>query len=256
MRDKKDFFDSLMIRVRSIFNELEFIKTIFVPIHQAGYPFIFIFGVIALLLGSFSDFLGWLGLFLTMWCIYFFRDPVRITPEKQGIVVSPADGKVLPISNEFPPEDGPTKEKMKKISIFMNVFNVHVNRIPFGGKIVSLKYYPGAFFNASLDKASKENERMVVKIKLDNGLYIYVVQIAGLIARRIKCELEEGKVVKAGEKFGIIRFGSRVDVYLPINFTINVLEGQTIIGGETILANQIMKLNKPKIVRSKKNIGK
>ena len=138
----------------------------------------------------------------------------------------------------------------------MNVFNVHVNRIPFGGKVDSLKYYPGAFFNASLDKASKENERMVIKIKLDNGLIIYVVQIAGLIARRIKCDLEEGKIVKAGEKFGIIRFGSRVDVYLPMNFTLNVLEGQTIIGGETVLANQIMKLNKPKVVKTKKTTDK
>ena len=163
---------------------------------------------------------------------------------------------ILEIIYEFPPEDATKKEKMKKISIFMNVFNVHVNRIPFGGKIDSLKYYPGAFFNASLDKASKENERMVIKIKLDNGLIIYVVQIAGLIARRIKCDLEEGKIVKAGEKFGIIRFGSRVDVYLPMNFTLNVLEGQTIIGGETVLANQIMKLNKPKVVKTKKTTDK
>ena len=256
MKDKKDFFDLFMTKLKSIFNELEFIKSIFVPIHQAGYPFIIIFGLVSLIMGSFSDFLGWLGLVLTLWCIYFFRDPLRVTPEKQGIVISPADGKVLPITNEFPPEDATKKEKMKKISIFMNVFNVHVNRIPFGGKIDSLKYYPGAFFNASLDKASKENERMVIKIKLDNGLIIYVVQIAGLIARRIKCDLEEGKIVKAGEKFGIIRFGSRVDVYLPMNFTLNVLEGQTIIGGETVLANQIMKLNKPKVVKTKKTTDK
>ena len=251
MKNKKDFFDSLGAKIKNGFNELEFIKTLFVPIHSSGYPFIIIFGILSLVVGSFSDFLGWIGIILTTWCIYFFRDPHRVTPDKQGLIISPADGKVLPIANEFAPDEKDKKEKMKKVSIFMNIFNVHVNRIPYGGKILSMRYHPGAFFNASLDKSSKENERMVLKIQLENGLIIYVVQIAGLIARRIKCNLTEGQIVKSGEKFGIIRFGSRVDVYLPMNFSLNVLEGQTIIGGETILATQAIKLNKPKVVKTK-----
>ena len=253
MKNKKDFFDSFGTKLKNGLDELESLKTLLVPIHSSGYPFIIIFGILALIIGSFSDFLGWIGIILTFWCIYFFRDPNRVTPDKQGLIISPADGKILPIINEFPPDEKDKKEKMKRISIFMNIFNVHVNRIPYSGKILSMRYYPGAFFNASLDKSSKENERMVLKIRLENGLIIYVVQIAGLIARRIKCDLTEGQMVKSGEKFGIIRFGSRVDVYLPMNFSLNVLEGQTIIGGETILATQAVKLNKPKAVKTTKS---
>ena len=134
----------------------------------------------------------------------------------------------------------------------MNVFNVHVNRIPFGGKVTKLAYEPGAFFNASLDKASKDNERMTVKIEIEKGIEIVVVQIAGLIARRIKCDLSESQIVKTGEKYGIIRFGSRVDVYLPLSYEVNVLEGQTMIGGETVLADALKKSEK-KII--KKNVS-
>ncbi len=234
MNKQKDFFD----RFSEFLREIESVKNYFPPIHKTGYPFIvlFIFGTI--LLSTLSEFLGWLGILLTIWCVYFFRDPERVTPQRENILVSPADGKILSISNEIVPENlSEVKNKeMKKISIFMNVFNVHVNRIPISGKIVWLKYVPGAFFNASLDKSSKENERMISKIEIKKDVFVYVVQIAGLIARRIKCELEENQNVEAGERFGIIRFGSRVDLYIPNNSRVNVLENQITIAGETVIA--------------------
>mgnify|MGYP001407296220 CR=1 FL=1 len=230
------FLTSLIERITNFFKESNFLKDIIVPIHSAGYPFIIIFFILALIIGSFSDFLGMVGLILTAWCVYFFRDPERVHPSKKKLIISPADGKILPLNIESPPKETNLKEKMKKISIFMNVFNVHVNRIPFDGKISLLHYEPGSFFNASLDKASKNNERMTVVIEIEGGLKIVLVQIAGLIARRIKCDLKKDQSVKAGEKFGIIRFGSRVDVYLPQSLTINVLEGQTSIGGETVIS--------------------
>ncbi len=234
MTKQKDFFD----RFSEFLKEIDTIKTYIPPIHKAGYPFIVLFIIGTILLSLFSDFLGWVGIISTIWCVYFFRDPERIIPEKENVLVSPADGKVLSISNELVPENlSELKDKkMKKISIFMNVFNVHVNRVPISGKVVWLKYIPGAFFNASLDKSSKDNERMISKIEIKNDIFIYVVQIAGLIARRIKCDLEENQNVKIGERFGIIRFGSRVDLYVPENFTTNLLENQTTIGGETIVA--------------------
>jgi phosphatidylserine decarboxylase len=170
--------------------------------------------------------------------VYFFRDPERTTPSEENILVSPADGKILSISKEKTPENlSDTKsQEMQKVSIFMNVFNVHVNRMPVSGKVVWLKYIPGMFFNASLDKASKDNERMISKIEIKKSVFVYVVQIAGLIARRIKCDLSENQDVKIGERFGIIRFGSRVDLYMPNDFKIKVLKNQTCIAGETVIA--------------------
>ena len=251
-KDKDDFFQSLIKKLKNNFNELESLKSFLVPIHSAGYPFIIIFVLISLILGGLSDTLGWLGIILTIWCIYFFRDPIRFTPNKKNLIISPADGLILPLKVDIPPVESGLTGKMKKISIFMNVFNVHVNRIPFGGKVTKLAYEPGAFFNASLDKASKDNERMTVKIEIEKGIEIVVVQIAGLIARRIKCDLSESQIVKTGDKYGIIRFGSRVDVYLPLSYEINVLEGQTMIGGETVLADAFKKPEK-KII--KKNVS-
>ena len=235
MTQKKDFFDKL----RDFFEESDFLNKISFSVNKAGYPFIGIFIFVTLIVFSFSDFLGWLGTILSLWCVYFFRDPERITPIDKNFFISPADGKILKIFETNAPDvlSDNKKQKFIKVSIFMNVFNVHVNRIPMSGKIVWLKYVPGTFFNASLDKASENNERMIIKIEVSKNNYIYVVQIAGLIARRIKCDLNENQDVTVGERFGIIRFGSRVDLYLPLNSDVKVMEGQTAIGGETIIAD-------------------
>ena len=242
MNKKSDFFD----RLSESLKDLESIKKYIPPINSAGYPFIVIFIIGTIILSFFSDFLGWIGIILSIWCVYFFRDPNRTIPKTDNILVAPADGKIIKISSTSPPENlsDNKKEEMNKISIFMNVFNVHVNRIPISGKIVWLKYVPGAFFNASFDKSSELNERMISKIEIKKNVYIYVVQIAGLIARRIKCELEENQNVKLGDRFGIIRFGSRVDLYLPKSFNISVLENQTMISGETIVAQTLNSSNK------------
>lgn len=217
---------------------LETIKSVFVPIHPAGWPFIAIFAVVTLILSLFSGVLLAIGLVLTLWCVYFFRDPVRITPIREGLVVSPADGVVQKIVKMAPPPElelGPGERI--RVSVFLNVFNVHVNRIPIEGSITKLHYNPGKFLNASLDKASEENERQSVKITMPDGDTLGVVQIAGLVARRILCDLSEGQSVKTGERFGIIRFGSRTDIYLPVGASALVIEGQTMIGGETVIAD-------------------
>lgn len=217
---------------------LETIKSIFVPIHPAGHVFIAIFAFVSLLLALISSTLGWIGLILTVWCVYFFRDPERVTPIREGLVVSPADGVVQKITEVVPPAElGLGEEPRTRISIFLNVFNVHVNRIPIEGSITKLHYHHGKFLNANLDKASEENERQSVQITMPDGKTMGVVQIAGLVARRILCDLNEGQSVKTGERFGIIRFGSRTDIYLPIGATAQVIEGQTAIGGETVLAD-------------------
>ncbi len=212
-------------------------------VHKEGYIFIVAFAAATFLLASFSPFLGWLGAISTGWCVFFFRDPERMTPSEDRLVVSPADGIVQDISEAEPPKELglPDGTKMTKISIFLNVFNVHVNRIPASGKILSLHYNPGKFFNASLDKASIYNERQSVLMKTNSGHKIAFVQIAGLVARRIVCDLEEENVVEVGERYGIIRFGSRCDVYLPTKTPILVAVGQTTIGGETVLADFDMK---------------
>jgi len=217
---------------------LETIKSVFVPIHQAGWMFIAIFALVALLLSLASATLGWIGLIITAWCVYFFRDPDRITPIREDLVVSPADGVVQKIVTMVPPAELELgSEPRVRISIFLNVFDVHVNRIPIAGSISKLHYYPGKFLNASLDKASEENERQCIRITTSNGTHFGVVQIAGLVARRILCYLQDGQSVKTGERFGIIRFGSRTDIYLPPNVGTLVIEGQRAIGGETVLAD-------------------
>ena len=233
MSEKKPF------SFKNIVNQLEDLKNFFPPINTAGYPFIILFALFALILSLISDFLGWIGVILTLWCVYFFRDPERVIPEKKNIIISPADGKILFAGLSKTPENlSDNKQRdLNKVSIFMNIFNVHVNRIPISGKVIWLKYVPGTFLNASLDKSSEDNERMIVKIEVSKGIFIYVVQIAGLIARRIKCDLTENESVTIGQRYGLIRFGSRVDVYFPKDFNILVNKGQTSISGETILAD-------------------
>lgn len=211
---------------------------ILVPIHKEGIPFILIFAITTLLLSMVSASFGWVGAILTGWCVYFFRNPDRVTPTSSSLVVSPGDGQVSKITPASPPEElGMGEEQLTRVSIFLSVFDVHVNRIPANGKIKTLHYRPGAFLNATLDKASEKNERQSLLMTTDDGKDIAFVQIAGLIARRIVCNVDEGQDVKAGERFGIIRFGSRVDVYLPKGIEPLVIEGQRVIGGETILAD-------------------
>ncbi|GAB6054372.1 phosphatidylserine decarboxylase [Magnetospira thiophila] len=219
------------------------LKVILVPIHPAGWPFIGLFAVITVILGGIAEPLGWIGLILTAWCAYFFRNPDRVTPIREGLIVSPADGVVQKIDRAVPPpelEMGP--DERPRVCVFMNVFNVHVNRVPCGGRILKLAYRPGKFFNASLDKASEFNERQSVRLQLAETNHgaprdIAFVQIAGLVARRIKCFVQEGQEMKTGERFGLIRFGSRVDVYLPEGIAPLVVEGQTTLAAETVIAD-------------------
>ena len=224
---------------KSLVNQLEDLKNFIPPINAAGYPFIVLFAIFALILSLISDFLGWIAFILTLWCVYFFRDPERVVPENKNILISPADGKILFSGSSKSPENLSDNKQLdlNKVSIFMNVFDVHVNRVPISGKVIWLKYVPGTFFNASLDKSSENNERMIVKIEVSKGVFVYVVQIAGLIARRIKCDLTENESVTMGQRYGLIRFGSRVDVYFPKDFNILVNKGQTSIAGETVLAD-------------------
>ena len=227
-------FQSIFVKHIMLENFKDFIPNI----HREGHTIRFIFLAITLLLFLLSQSLGLIGVALTIFCILFFRDPDRVTPIGEDLIISPGDGLVQKISFAKPPREleMPNKE-MTKISIFLSVFDVHVNRIPVEGTVTVLKYHPGKFFNASLDKASEYNERQSILITTNEGLEIPVVQIAGLIARRIVCTLQEGQKVKAGERLGIIKFGSRVDIYLPEGILPQVIEGQRIIGGETIIAS-------------------
>lgn len=207
-------------------------------IHKEGYIFIVIFAAVSFLFSSFSSTLGIIGFILTAWCAYFFRNPERYTPILEDMIISPADGVVQSIVDAAPPAElGLGDKEMLRISVFLNVFNVHVNRIPVDGKVTALHYNPGKFFNASMDKASIHNERQSILIETADKTQVACVQIAGLIARRIVCDLEEGDKVEAGARFGIIRFGSRVDVYLPRKAMPLVCVGQICVGGETVLAN-------------------
>ena len=207
------------------------------PIHPEGYPFIGGFALASLILFWIWTPLGWIGTVLTIWCALFFRDPVRVTPVREGIVVSPADGRVSMITQVLPPAElGLGDKPLTRISVFMSVFNCHVNRSPAAGRIERIVYRPGAFINAELDKASEDNERNSLVIGTPQGR-IGVVQIAGLVARRIVCFAKEGQTIGAGERFGLIRFGSRLDIYLPDGIKPLVSEGQTAIAGETVLAD-------------------
>ena len=209
-------------------------------IHKEGYPFIALFAGVNLLAFLLAPWLGWLLAPITIWCVAFFRDPERSTPDGAGLIICPADGKLLPIIEAVPPAELDMGEAPRqRLSIFINVFNVHVNRNPVSGTVIAKSYRPGKFFNASFDKASIHNERMSIRLRPegDNGARdLAVVQIAGLVARRIVCDLTQGQSVKRGARFGIIRFGSRVDIYLPPDTEILVTSGITTIAGETVLA--------------------
>lgn len=212
------------------------IRNTFVPIHREGYPFIAGFFVVSLILGWLWNPLFWVGMVLTIWCIYFYRDPERVTPLDDRLVISPADGKISAVGPTVPPAElGLGDEPRLRISVFMNVFSVHINRAPVRGEIEKIEHKPGKFLNADLDKASTENERNSVLIDSPHGK-VGVVQVAGLVARRILCWSKEDEVLSVGERFGLIRFGSRVDVYLPEGAVARVAAGQTAVAGETILA--------------------
>lgn len=217
---------------------MSLLKPVLVPIHREGWLFAAVFAAVAVILAFLWAPLGWLGAIATAWCVYFFRDPPRVTPTRAGLVVSPADGVVQMIQPALPPPElGLEPRPLTRVSVFMNVFNVHVNRIPAAGTVADLAYRPGKFFNASLDKASEFNERQAIRLGLGDGRELAVVQIAGLVARRIRCDLRQGQAVRTGERFGLIRFGSRVDVYLPDGVSPLVVEGQTTIAGETVIAD-------------------
>ena len=215
---------------------LRSVRESLVPIHKAGTPFIIGFAVLTLILTLLWSHLFWVGLMLTIWCIAFFRDPERVVPVSDDLIVSPADGVIVSVSPfPPPPELGLGSEPMTRVSVFMNVFNCHVNRAPVRGPVATVVHREGKFLAADLDKASEENERNSVVIDGPHG-QVGVVQIAGLVARRILCFTKRGEALQQGERFGLIRFGSRVDVYLPEGATPRVALGQTAIAGETILA--------------------
>jgi phosphatidylserine decarboxylase len=212
------------------------IRETLTPLHPEGYPFVGGFAVATLVLFWLWSPLGWIGLVATLWCAYFFRDPARVTPLRSDLVVSPADGRVCFVGAAPPPPDlGLGALSMTKISIFMNVFDCHVNRAPVDGRVVRISYRPGLFVNADLDKASEDNERNGLVIETPAGRF-GVVQIAGLVARRIVCFTKEGSRLGAGERFGLIRFGSRVDVYLPDGASALVGLNSRCVAGETVIA--------------------
>ena len=225
-------------------NILDSIKTsIITPIHPAGIPFIALFLILTIIIGWFWTPLYYVGFTLTLWCIYFFRNPSRTTPtlsgsNKNNLIISPADGKIIEVSEVIPAEEiGLPKGKWKRVCIFMNVFDVHVNRSPMLGQITYKKYIPGSFLNASLDKASDENERLILNMDADNGNKIAFVQIAGLVARRIVTETSVDQDLKQGDRIGMIRFGSRADIYFE-NYKPLVKVDQKMIAGETLIAKR------------------
>jgi phosphatidylserine decarboxylase len=214
------------------------IKKQLAPIHPEGYPFVggFAFGSIVLL--WLWPPLGWIATLATVWCAYFFRDPPRVTPVRDGIVVSPADGRISQIANAVPPKELELGDRpLPRVSIFMSVFDCHINRSPVSGRIERIVYNAGKFLSADLDKASEDNERNAFVITMPNGRRIAAIQIAGLVARRIVPFARQGEAVAAGQRIGMIRFGSRVDVYLPEGTRAIVAEGQTAIAGETVIAD-------------------
>ena len=212
-------------------------NTIFPKIHKEGYKFLAISILATFIILFFSKFLGSLFILITVWVYYFFRDPERYSINNDSYLVSPADGLITDISEKSGPEELRLENtSFTRVSVFMNVFNCHVNRIPSSGKVEEIYYKPGKFLNASLDKASEDNERNYFKIKLSNGEDIIIVQIAGLIARRIVCEVEQGQELKQGDRIGMIRFGSRVDIYFK-NKKILVQLGQNVVAGESLLAS-------------------
>jgi len=208
------------------------------PMHPEGRKFVAIAAAITLILFWLWEPLGWIGAGLTVWVYYFFRDPERVTPDRPGVMVSPADGVISLLEPAVPPAElGLGDQPMTRVSVFMSVFNCHVNRLPYEGTLTKVAYRPGKFLNASLDKASEDNERNGLAVQIADGRQYGVVQIAGLVARRILCWSKEGQHLDSGERFGLIRFGSRLDIYLPDGVEPLVEIGQTMIAGETVLAN-------------------
>ena len=213
-------------------------EEVLVPIHPAGWPFIFIFVVSSILITMFWPPFILPGVLLSLWCVYFFRNPVRTTPVTENFVVAPADGRVLSIGEASPPEDLDLPDgEWRRVAIFMNVFDVHVNRAPVAGHVTATSYHKGAFLNASLDKASEANERQNIVMETSAGQLVGIVQIAGLVARRILLEAGAGDRLAVGQQFGIIRFGSRVDLWLPASTPVLVMPGQRTVAGETIIAD-------------------
>ena len=220
-------------------------ETLVPPIHPAGWPFIVGFAFASIILGLIWEVLGLIGLFVTIWCFYFFRDPARVTPDRDGLIISPACGHISHVTpNVTLPKEldkaKNTESDFTRVSIFLNVFDVHVNRFPIAGKVIQTEYKEGAFVNAAFDKASEENERAAILFETDyktNTHEMAVVQIAGWVARRILCDAKDGQNYQTGERFGIIRFGSRVDVYLPKGVNPMVTVGQRMIDGETVIAD-------------------
>ena len=216
---------------------LSMTSTFIKPMHPEGRKFVAIFAAITVVLFLVAEILGWIGVGVTVWCYYFFRDPERLTPKGDNLVISPADGIISLIEPAVPPAElGMADTPLTRVSVFMNVFNCHVNRSPVAGEVTAIAYRPGKFFNASLDKASEDNERNSLRIQMADGRDIAVVQIAGLVARRIVCFTKQGAHIQAGQRFGLIRFGSRLDVYLPQGVEPRVSIGQTMVAGETVLA--------------------
>ncbi len=218
---------------------LNTITSVLTPIHREGYRFIAIFAAVTLVLFWLNlTPLAWIAVILTAWCAYFFRDPDRVTPLAEGLVISPADGRVSAIEEVMPPPElDLPREMTTRISVFMNVFDVHVNRSPVDARIARIAYVPGAFVNAELDKASEDNERQALTLDLKDGRKLGVVQIAGLVARRIVKFVNDGETLSAGQRFGLIRFGSRVDVYVPKGTAVFACLGQRAVAGETVLAD-------------------
>ncbi|GHU12999.1 phosphatidylserine decarboxylase proenzyme [Alphaproteobacteria bacterium] len=207
------------------------------PFDRDVWRFVAPFAFVAILLGHVSTNLGWGGFILTVCCLLFFRDPERVHPSREDIVVSPADGTVLKIIEGNAPTELELEGNWKRVSIFMSVFDVHINRAPVSGVVEKILYIPGKFFNASMDKSSEFNERQSTYMKMADGATVVFVQIAGLIARRIRSDISEGQDLKMGDRVGLIRFGSRVDVYFPKTAEVLIEEGQMMVAGETILAN-------------------
>lgn len=221
-----DFFDALKLATFSV--------------HKEGYKFIFIFAMVALMATLFtgSDLIGTIGLVLTIWCVFFFRDPERVSPVEENVIVSPSDGIITRVEygSELPEDLEVKGKKFNKISIFLNVFDVHVNRVPISGEIIKIRYKAGKFLSANAEEASSANERNSIVVKTPEGHEIVFVQVAGMVARRIVSDLREGESVLTGQRYGIIRFGSRLDLYLPEDIEIKALVGQKMIGGETVIA--------------------
>lgn len=208
------------------------------PPHRAGLPFIAGAALAALVLGLFSSTLMWLSLAFALFCAFFFRDPARVTPARPGLVVAPADGRVVSVAEAAPPAELALGEEPRwRVAIFLSVLDVHVNRSPVDGTVTRIAYQPGKFLNAALDKASEENERNAIALELADGRTVALVQIAGLVARRIVCEARVGEALAAGQRIGLIRFGSRTDLYLPPGVAPLVAEGQRMVGGETVVAD-------------------